>query len=41
MFHGRETNNKSNKFPKRALRVVVSGDYLLSFDELLTKDKLF
>ena len=39
MFHGRQIN-KINKLHKRALRIVYN-DTIMSFEELLVKDKTF
>ena len=40
MFHGRQTNDKINKLHERALRIVYN-DTIVSFEELLLKDKTF
>ena len=37
MFHSRTLNNKINRIPEKALRIVY-GDYKSKFDELLEKD---
>ena len=39
MFHGRQIN-KINKLHERALRIVYN-DTIMSFEELLVKDKTF
>ena len=40
MFHRRQTNDKINKLHERALRIVYN-DTIMSFEELLVKDKTF
>ena len=40
MFHGRQINDKINKLHKKALRIVYN-DTIMSFEELLVKDKTF
>ena len=40
MFHGRKINDKLKKLHERALRIVYN-DTIMSFEELLDKDKTF
>ena len=40
MFHGRQTNDKTNKLHERALRLVYNNT-ITSFEELLVKNKTF
>ena len=40
MFHRRQINNKINKLYERAVRIVYN-DTIISFEELLVKDKIF
>ena len=40
MFHRRQINTKINKLYERALRIVYN-DTIISFEELLVKDKMF
>ena len=40
MVHGRQINDKTNKLRKRTPRIVYN-DTIMSFEELLVKDKTF
>ena len=38
MFHGRQTNCKTDRLHERALRIVCNGYVLLYFQDMLNKD---